>query len=171
MQSCCKGYTIFCPERRKQTPWRRSMGLHLTRRSNTRKFFQNHRNRFSRCAVLTVQGRNKDFRGARRWRWAPGRPNSFLPADFPEKKLLFLRIWYNILNLKHILLPVDPFAFLRATRPCNIAALVFYLFTMAYVICSAAAGSTVTGVMSVLMAASMLALSVCAVKGATKWGI
>ena len=74
-------------------------------------------------------------------------------------------------NLKHILLPVDPFAFLRATKPCNIAALIFYIVTAAYVICSAAMGSTVSGILSVLMSLSVLALSLCAVKGAKRWGI
>ena len=74
-------------------------------------------------------------------------------------------------NLKHILLPVDPFEFLRATEPCNIAALVFYLVTAAYVICSATMGSTVSGILSVLMSLSVLALSLCAVKGAKRWGI
>ncbi|MCQ2385086.1 MAG: hypothetical protein MJ078_00175 [Clostridia bacterium] len=74
-------------------------------------------------------------------------------------------------NLKHILLPMDPFEFLRATKPCNIAALVFYVVTAAYVICSAAMGSTVSGILSALMSLSVLALSLCAVKGASRWGI
>ena len=74
-------------------------------------------------------------------------------------------------NLKHILMPVDPFELLRATRPCNFAALAFYLVTAAYAVCSAAAGSTVSGGVSVLMSLAVLALSVCAVKGAERWGI
>ena len=74
-------------------------------------------------------------------------------------------------NLKHILLPMDPFEFLRATKPCNIAALAFYLVTAAYVIGSASVGSTVGGILSVAMSGSVLALSLCAVKGAEKWGI
>ena len=74
-------------------------------------------------------------------------------------------------NLKHILLPMDPFAFLRATKPCNIAALVFYIVTAAYAIFSATMASSVSSILSVLMSLSVLALSVCAVKGAEKWGI
>ena len=74
-------------------------------------------------------------------------------------------------NLKHILLPMDPFEFLRATKPCNIAALVFYLVTAVYVICSASQSSTVSGVLTVAMSLSVLGLSLCAVKGAKKWGI
>ena len=74
-------------------------------------------------------------------------------------------------NLKHILLPMDPFEFLRATKPCNIAALVFYILTAVYVICTASAGGIVCGILSVAMSLSVLALSLCAVKGAEKWGI
>ena len=74
-------------------------------------------------------------------------------------------------NLKHILLPMDPFEFLRATKPCNIAALVFYIVTAAYGICSASQNSTVSGILSVAMSLSVLGLSLCAVKGAKKWGI
>ncbi|MBQ0084068.1 MAG: hypothetical protein KBS52_04810, partial [Clostridiales bacterium] len=74
-------------------------------------------------------------------------------------------------NLKHILLPMDPFEFLRATKPCNIAALVFYTLTAAYVICSDQVSSTVSGILLVAMSVSVLGLSICAVKGAKKWGI
>lgn len=74
-------------------------------------------------------------------------------------------------NLKHILLPMDPFAFLRATKPCNLAALGFYILTAAYVICSATAAYTVSGILCVLMSLSVLTLSLYAVKGASKWGI
>ncbi len=74
-------------------------------------------------------------------------------------------------NLKHILLPMDPFEFLRATKPCNITALVFYTVTAAYVICSAMFESTVSGILSVAMSLSVLTLSMCAVKGASRWGI
>ena len=71
-------------------------------------------------------------------------------------------------NLKHILLPMDPFEFLRATKPCNIAALAFYIVTAAYVIFSAVGKG---GALSVAMSVSVLAISLCAVKGAEKWGI
>lgn len=74
-------------------------------------------------------------------------------------------------NLKHILLPMDPFEFLRATKPCNIAALVFYIVTAAYVICSASMGGIVSGILSIAMSVSVLGLSLCAIKGAKKWGI
>lgn len=74
-------------------------------------------------------------------------------------------------NLKHILLPMDPFEFLRATRPCNIAALVFYLVTIAYVMSWAAAAPMLCNILVVLVALSVLSLTLAAVKGAEKWGI
>ena len=74
-------------------------------------------------------------------------------------------------NLKHILLPLDPFEFLRVTKPCNICALFFYTLTAEYVIASAVSTDTVCGILTVLMSLSMLALSLCAVRGAKKWGI
>ena len=74
-------------------------------------------------------------------------------------------------NLKHILLPMDPFEFLGATKLCNISALVFYIITAAYIICSAITNNTVSGVVSVLMSVSVLALSLSAVRGSEKWGI
>ena len=74
-------------------------------------------------------------------------------------------------NLKHILLPMDPFEFLRATKPCNVAALVFYVVTAIYVIETAITSSIVIGIISVLMSLSVLGLMICAVKGAKKWGI
>ena len=74
-------------------------------------------------------------------------------------------------NLKHILLPLDSFEFLRATKPCNIVALVFYVATAAYIISLASMENTISGLLSVLMSLSVLALSLCAVKGAKRWGI
>ena len=74
-------------------------------------------------------------------------------------------------NLKHFLLPVDPFGFLRATKTCNVTALVFYLITAAYGVSLATASLSVIGVLSVLMSLSVLALSLSAVKGAKQWGI
>ena len=74
-------------------------------------------------------------------------------------------------NLKHLLLPIDPFEILRATRSCNIASLIFYILTAAFVICLASMRSTVSGMCSVMLSLSGLALSLCAVKGAKRWGI
>ena len=100
--------------------------------------------------------------------------------SWKDKDMFCAVMWFVMLipalpasyfNLKHILLPMDPFEFLRATRPCNIAALVFYIITVAYVICSASTDSIISGILSIMMSFSVLALSLCAVKGAKKWGI
>lgn len=74
-------------------------------------------------------------------------------------------------NLKHLLLPMDPFELLRATRPCNLAALAFCVLTALYGFASAAAGAAVTDAFTVLMSLSMLALVLCSIKGAKQWGI
>ena len=104
----------------------------------------------------------------------------FAFVSWKDKDLFCAVMWVIMLipalpasyfNLKHILLPMDPFEFLRATRNCNITALVFYLVTAVYVICSAFCGNTVNGILSVLMSISVLALSLSAVRGAKKWGI
>lgn len=74
-------------------------------------------------------------------------------------------------NLKHILLPMDPFEFLRATKPCNIATLIHYVITAAYVISTSFSNSIIHGVLAALMSLSVLEIVICAVKGAKKWGI
>lgn len=74
-------------------------------------------------------------------------------------------------NLKHILLPMDPFEFLRATGPCNIAALIFYVITAAYGIGSALLGTMAGGVLTIAMSLSVLGLTLSALKGAKRWGI
>ena len=74
-------------------------------------------------------------------------------------------------NLKHILLPVDSFGFLKATKYCNISALCFYAITAIYAICSSFGNDIVSGILSLLMALLALALSLCAIKGEKKWGI
>lgn len=74
-------------------------------------------------------------------------------------------------NLKHILLPMDDIELLRAVRPCNYAALVFYALTAAYGIVTATAGATAGGIIPVLISLSSLVLTLFAVKGAAKWEI
>lgn len=97
-----------------------------------------------------------------------------------EKDMFCAIMWIIVLvpalpasyfNLKHILLPIDSFGFLKATRFCNIAALSFYIVTAVYAICSALGNDIVSGVLSLLMALLALALSLCAIKGEKKWGI
>lgn len=74
-------------------------------------------------------------------------------------------------NLKHILLPMDPCELLEATKQCNISALAFYIVTVFYIISAASTSSTISGILSVLMSVSVLALSLSAVRGLKKWGI
>lgn len=74
-------------------------------------------------------------------------------------------------NLKHVLLPIDPFGFLIATKPCNIAALSFYVITAVYVIGTAVWGALTDGILAVLMSLAVLGLTVAAEKGAKQWGI
>ena len=77
----------------------------------------------------------------------------------------------SYLNLKHILLPADDFGFLRATRFCNISALVLYIVMAAFAACSASDSSRLVGIFSCLMSLAVLGVTVSAIRGAKKWGI
>lgn len=74
-------------------------------------------------------------------------------------------------NLKHIIMPVDVFEFLKATKLCNIFALCFYLITVVYILCSSTENSLFIGISSVLMSLSALGLVFATLKGDKKWGI
>ena len=74
-------------------------------------------------------------------------------------------------NLKHILLPIDDFEILKATRLCNVAALCFYVVTAAYIVCTAFEGAVLGGIASIAMSLSASGLVFAAVRGAEKWGI
>ena len=74
-------------------------------------------------------------------------------------------------NLKHILLPADDFGFLRATRFCNISALVLYIVMAAFAACSASESSRLVGIFSCLMSLAVLGITISAIRGAKKWGI
>lgn len=74
-------------------------------------------------------------------------------------------------NLKHILLPADGFGFLRATRFCNISALVLYIVMAAFAACSASESSRLVGIFSCLMSLAVLGITISAIRGAKKWGI
>ena len=97
-----------------------------------------------------------------------------------QKNLLCAVIWVVLLlpalgasyfNLKHLLLPMDPFEFLRATRHSNLAALAFYVLTAVYGFVSALSGAGIRGLISVVMSAAVLGLVLCAVGGEKKWAI
>ncbi len=74
-------------------------------------------------------------------------------------------------NLKHILMPLDPFAFLRATKLCNFMALLFYLLIGAYAAVKPGGGWLFSGMLSVAVSLSVSGLVMSAVRGAKQWGI
>lgn len=74
-------------------------------------------------------------------------------------------------NLKHLLLPTDALGLLKATRPCNISALCYYIVGSSYVIVSAVSGKLVSGTHMLLVALSVFGLIASAVKGSKKWEI
>ena len=99
----------------------------------------------------------------------PGRAEPFVTAVYLLVMLPALPASY--FNLKHLLMPVDNFGFLRATRGCNAAALGFYVIAAAYLICRAFGGTALCGVASLVMSLAVCGLVISAVKGAKQWGI
>ena len=74
-------------------------------------------------------------------------------------------------NLKHLLLPLDPFELLRATKGCNLAALCFYLLSAGYGAAAGMGRTALAGVLSAALSASMLCLVIAAIRGAKQWTI
>ncbi len=72
-------------------------------------------------------------------------------------------------NMKHLLLPLDAFELLRATRPCNLASLGFYLLSALYGLLCALGNTALAGVTSVMLSVLMLFLVSAAIRGAKKW--
>lgn len=74
-------------------------------------------------------------------------------------------------NLKHLIMPMDDFGFLRATRNSNFVALVFYILSVIYVYGIVLGKTGVQSITIILMSISMLAISIFAVKGVKRWEI
>lgn len=74
-------------------------------------------------------------------------------------------------NLKHLLLPVDPFGFLEGTKTCNIIALAFYVLNILYALSVSMDDAMLNGCISILLAISMGALVLSAVKGVKQWTV
>lgn len=74
-------------------------------------------------------------------------------------------------NIKHLLMPIDDFGFLKATRACNAIVLSFYLFCFICIVGIINNSALVQGISVVLMSATMLLLAVFSVKGAKQWAI
>ena len=72
-------------------------------------------------------------------------------------------------NMKHLLLPLDAFELLRATRPCNLASLCFYLLSALYGVFCGLGNTALAEVTSVVLSISMLFLVSAAIRGAKKW--
>ena len=72
-------------------------------------------------------------------------------------------------NMKHLLMPLDAFELLRATRGCNLLSLGFYLLSALYAVFRALANTAAAGVTSVVLSVSMLLLVSAAIRGAKKW--
>ena len=72
-------------------------------------------------------------------------------------------------NMKHLLMPLEAFELLRATRGCNLLSLGFYLLSAIYAVFCGLTNTAAAGVISVLLSVSMLFLVGAAIKGAKKW--
>ncbi len=72
-------------------------------------------------------------------------------------------------NLKHLIMPIDDFGFLRSTNPCNISALIFYLLMAVHILFMSS--ETEFDITSILLSLSVLNTVICSEKGAKKWGI
>ena len=72
-------------------------------------------------------------------------------------------------HMKHLLMPLDAFELLRATRGCNLLSLGFYLLSVLYAVFCGRGNTAPAGGVSVLLSVSMLLLVGAANKGAKKW--
>ena len=72
-------------------------------------------------------------------------------------------------NTKHLLMPLDAFELLRATRHCNLVSLGFYLLSAFYGVFCALGNTLLAGVVSVVLSVSILLLVSAAIKGREKW--
>ena len=77
----------------------------------------------------------------------------------------------SYLNLKHLLLPADDFGFLRATRNCNISALILYVVMAVFAASSASGNSRYIGIQSLIMSLAVLGITLSAIEGAKRWTI
>ncbi len=74
-------------------------------------------------------------------------------------------------NVKHMIMPLDDFGVLKATKPCNISAILFYLIVFSFVICSGFSLVEITYMSSILASLSVLGLVIASIKGAKQWGL
>lgn len=77
----------------------------------------------------------------------------------------------SFFNLKHILLPMDPYEFLKATKLCNLIALFFYILILMYSVVLSTGNEILSGILLVLISVQMLALTLSAERGEKLWAI
>lgn len=73
-------------------------------------------------------------------------------------------------NLKHLLLPVDDFGFLRATRACNLTALLLYVLCMAGEMVFAAGSSVWAPLADCCMHLAAAGMILSCERGVKRWG-
>lgn len=74
-------------------------------------------------------------------------------------------------NIKHLVMPVDDFGFLKATKACNVYALVFYICDIVYAYCIIANAFILQNIVALVMSILILLLVLSSVKGAKQWAI
>lgn len=72
-------------------------------------------------------------------------------------------------NLKHILMPIDDFGFLKGTKWCNIFALLIYAANICYVLAYYGGYRSFKDIISIVMAVLVAGLSISAVRGRERW--
>lgn len=72
-------------------------------------------------------------------------------------------------NLKHLVMPMDDFKFLKGTRKCNLCALVFYVLSVIYVYGVVLSQTKFQAIAMIMMSISMLLISIFSIKGAKQW--
>lgn len=74
-------------------------------------------------------------------------------------------------NVKHLLLPMDPFELLKNTRAINVLSLTYYISVISYMLSSMLDLSIVKYVFDAMYTLSMCLMGFFAVKGAKRWMI
>lgn len=83
--------------------------------------------------------------------------------------ILLMALPASYYNLKHILMPVDDFGFLRGTKWCNIYALSIYVANIFYILALYGPFWNAIDICTVLMAVLITGLSISAVRGREQW--
>lgn len=74
-------------------------------------------------------------------------------------------------NVKHLLLPMDPFELLMNTRAINVLSIIYYLSILAYMLCYMMKIDFIVYIFDAMYTLSMCLMGIFAVKGAKRWMI